>query len=261
MTTYATAFERREPFRMEYRLKRADGQYRWVLDTGVSRPTSDGTFTGYIRSCIDITERKSAEQSLRHNEAALLQSYAQIQDLAGRLITAQEAERMRIARDLHDDVCQDLAAVTVDISYLRQHGASLQTRAVQRASDLGSGTHGKRLSRKHSAGCRMVYARACCTSDRPCCSPARHTASKWNDNINYGSDPQQMKRQNRPASSWRCRCLGLRKRRCTTLCVMGMLATPPCRSHAARPMSRCRSPTMAAGSMWRLRVTTLAWAC
>jgi PAS domain S-box-containing protein len=131
VTTYTTAFDRREPFRREYRLKRADGEYRWVLDSGVSRPAPDGTFAGYIGSCIDITENKTAEQSLRDNTAALLRSHAHIQDLAGRLITAQEAERTRIARDLHDDVCQDLAAVSVDISYLRRRGGSLQTRDVQ----------------------------------------------------------------------------------------------------------------------------------
>jgi PAS domain S-box-containing protein len=54
-------------------------------------------------------------------------------DLAGRLISSQEAERARIAQDLHDGVCQDLAAVTVDLSYLRQRAGQLQTREVQDA--------------------------------------------------------------------------------------------------------------------------------
>jgi two-component system sensor histidine kinase UhpB len=48
-----------------------------------------------------------------------------IGDLPGRLITAQEAERARIARDLHDGVCQDVAAIGVDVSHLRQHGADM----------------------------------------------------------------------------------------------------------------------------------------
>jgi len=50
---------------MEYRLRRHDGQYRWILDRGNPRYTPDGTFAGYIGSCIDITERRQLEQKLR----------------------------------------------------------------------------------------------------------------------------------------------------------------------------------------------------
>src|SRR5262245_42457363 len=67
--TYLTAFEMRQPFTMEYRLRRADGEYRWVVDTGVPRMTPEGTFAGYIGSCIDITERKLAEETMRTAEA------------------------------------------------------------------------------------------------------------------------------------------------------------------------------------------------
>jgi two-component system sensor kinase FixL len=58
---YANSFDAREPFTMEYRLRRSDGEYRWVLDNGAPRVASDGTFLGYIGSCIDITERKQAQ--------------------------------------------------------------------------------------------------------------------------------------------------------------------------------------------------------
>ena len=58
METYIKAFDRREKFSMEYRLRRHDGEYRWILDIGVPRLNEDGSFAGYIGSCIDVTERK-----------------------------------------------------------------------------------------------------------------------------------------------------------------------------------------------------------
>jgi PAS domain S-box-containing protein len=66
--TYTVAFDARDRFQMEYRLRRADGEYRWILDTGVPRYAPDGTFAGYIGSCIDLTERNVAEEALRHQQ-------------------------------------------------------------------------------------------------------------------------------------------------------------------------------------------------
>jgi len=62
--TYMTAFERREPFEMEYRRMRHDGGYRWLKDQGVPRFSSDGTFDGYVGICFDITEIKDAQRFL-----------------------------------------------------------------------------------------------------------------------------------------------------------------------------------------------------
>ena len=62
--SFGDAFERRAPFTLEYRLRRHDGEYRWVLDTGTPRFEGDGTFAGYIGACVDITERKEAEATL-----------------------------------------------------------------------------------------------------------------------------------------------------------------------------------------------------
>ncbi|MBS4098565.1 MAG: PAS domain S-box protein, partial [Sulfuricella sp.] len=69
--SYRAAFARREPFRMEYRLKRHDGKYRWVLDSGVPRFDSQGEFTGYIGSCIDVSENREAVEALHESERTL----------------------------------------------------------------------------------------------------------------------------------------------------------------------------------------------
>jgi two-component system, cell cycle sensor histidine kinase and response regulator CckA len=64
MGIYSTAFDAREHFQMEYRLRRADGEYRWVLDNGAPRFAEDGTFAGYIGSCIDITNFKRNQEQM-----------------------------------------------------------------------------------------------------------------------------------------------------------------------------------------------------
>lgn len=56
--TYLKSFSARQPFRMEYRLKRRDGEYRWVEDTGVPRYEEDGNFSGFMGSTIDVSTRK-----------------------------------------------------------------------------------------------------------------------------------------------------------------------------------------------------------
>ncbi|WP_138506502.1 ATP-binding protein [Nostoc sp. PA-18-2419] len=61
LNTYANAFDARQRLEMEYRLRRFDGEYRWIFDVGVPRFTPEGDFLGYIGSCIDISERKAAE--------------------------------------------------------------------------------------------------------------------------------------------------------------------------------------------------------
>jgi PAS domain S-box-containing protein len=105
LETYTQAFDRREKFNMEYRLRRHDGEYRWVVDIGVPRFNADHSFAGYIGSCIDVTERKLAEEALS--------------SVSSRLIQAQELERTRIARDLHDDINQRLALLAVALEELR----------------------------------------------------------------------------------------------------------------------------------------------
>ncbi len=117
--SFARAIEARTGFLVEYRLRRADGVYRWLLATGVPKYGRDGSFAGYVGCDIDITERREAEDRTRESRAALELSHREIQHLAGRLIEAQDAERARIARDLHDDVSQQLAGLSIALSSLK----------------------------------------------------------------------------------------------------------------------------------------------
>lgn len=120
LQTYREAFDARRAFRMEYRLRRFDGEYRWVLDTGGPRFGTDGTFEGYIGSCIDITDQKQVEAALRAREQSLRQTREGLRKLAAKLLHAQEEERRRIAREMHDDWTQRLALLGIDFNTLEK---------------------------------------------------------------------------------------------------------------------------------------------
>jgi PAS domain S-box-containing protein len=121
LNTYTQAFDRREEFRMEYRLRRHDGEFRWILDIGVPRLNEEGSFVGYIGSCVDFTDRKLAETALA--------------GVSRRMIEAQEQERTRIARELHDDVGQRLALFSINLAQLHQ-GATNAPEIRRRAEGL-----------------------------------------------------------------------------------------------------------------------------
>jgi PAS domain S-box-containing protein len=112
---YCRGFDQRQTFRKECRLRRHDGQYRWVLDIGVPRFHKDGTFAGYIGSCIDVTESKQAEEAMS--------------DMARMLLEAQEQERARIARELHDDIGQRLALLAIDLEQLKANPSEIEITA------------------------------------------------------------------------------------------------------------------------------------
>ena len=113
----ALALEHRERFSKEYRLRRRDGVYRWMLDVAAPRINGDGQFAGFIGSASDITDQKMAQEAL--------------EKLGGRLIEAQESERTRIARELHDDICQRLSLLSLELqqTYEFSDGTDSQTKA------------------------------------------------------------------------------------------------------------------------------------
>lgn len=68
LNTYSSAFDARQPFHMEYRMRRHDGDYRWLIDHGIPHYEPDGTFSGYIGSCVDINDLKQVEETLREED-------------------------------------------------------------------------------------------------------------------------------------------------------------------------------------------------
>jgi PAS domain S-box-containing protein len=154
--TYSKAFDRRESFEMHYRLRRHDGEHRWILDRGVPRFNADGSFTGYVGSCIDDTERKLAEEAFS--------------TMSQRLIEAQEEERARIARELHDDISQRLAFLATNLDRLKheippsvaafgQEIGEVRKEVVHLATDVQSLSH-----RLHSSSLQHLGLLAAATS-------------------------------------------------------------------------------------------------
>ena len=68
LDTFDQAVIKRESYEMEYRMRRRDGEYRWLLDRGVPRWNADGALAGFIGFCMDVTVRKQAEDALRASE-------------------------------------------------------------------------------------------------------------------------------------------------------------------------------------------------
>ena len=120
-----TGFKKREPFTIEFRLRRKDGEYRWVLDTGTPRFEA-GKFVGYIGSCIDITERRQAEldHQLQSTELARVGRLALMGELAaslahevnnplGAMVANASAAQRMLARDALEP--EELKNVLTDI--------------------------------------------------------------------------------------------------------------------------------------------------
>ncbi len=121
-TANENALHRQQGFTKEYRLRRRDGAYRWMLDIAAPRVNGNGLFAGFIGSAADITDQKIAREAL--------------EKIGGKLIEAQEEERTRIARELHDDICQRLALLSMELEQANRgpngSGGSLKIEEIRR---------------------------------------------------------------------------------------------------------------------------------
>lgn len=105
-TANSEALRTRQFFSKEYRLRRKDGEYRWMLDVASPRRDGTGAFVGFVGSAIDVTDQKLAQKAL--------------EDIGYKLIEAQETERRRLARELHDDFSQRLALQCIELTQLEK---------------------------------------------------------------------------------------------------------------------------------------------
>jgi signal transduction histidine kinase len=155
---FERSYEQRAPFTMTYRLRRHDGTYRWILDSGVPRLLPDGAFAGYIGSAVDVTSHKLAEESLA--------------TLSQKLVEAHETERARIARELHDDIGQRIAIITMDldglsrslplpVTDLRTRIDGISDRSVALARDIQAISHSLHFGKLDRLGVAAASAAFC----------------------------------------------------------------------------------------------------
>jgi PAS domain S-box-containing protein len=157
LDTYTRVFDRRGRFELEYRLRRHDGEYRWVSDLGVPRYNPDGCFAGYIGSCMDVTERKIAEEALTN--------------MGRKLMEAHEEERTWIGRELHDDINQRIALVTIELDRWNQtagpssdthdHIRKISQRLVEIGEDIQALSHRLHSSKLEYLGIAVAAQSFC----------------------------------------------------------------------------------------------------
>lgn len=98
---------------LEYRLRHASGEYRWVLNQIIPRFSVSGDFAGHIGICLDITERKNAEEAIQASQFELRTLYE-------RLEVVRKEERCHLAREVHDQLGQIMSAAKIDIKLLEE---------------------------------------------------------------------------------------------------------------------------------------------
>jgi signal transduction histidine kinase len=130
-----------EAYETEYRIRGANGSYRWFRARAVPLRDPEGDIVKWYGTCSDIHDSKVLEQSIRDNAVELERMVdirtAELRRLSGRLMTLQDEERRRIAREIHDGLGQELAASKMILDGILAKDALPHTRrAASDASDL-----------------------------------------------------------------------------------------------------------------------------
>lgn len=135
---YTEAFDKREPFTMEYRLRRYDGEYRWILDPGLPRFDYKGNFVGYIGSCLDVTESKLAEKTLQKNEE-LLNDVGTIAKVGGWDIDLvnNQVHWTKTTYQIHDVAMDENFDLTKAILFFDTPGRSKLEKAIKNCIEKG----------------------------------------------------------------------------------------------------------------------------
>jgi PAS domain S-box-containing protein len=128
-----------DSYESEYRLRGADGEYRWFRARAVPLRDAGGKILKWYGTCSDIHDSKLLEQSIRDNTSQLEKMVdartAELRRLSGRLITMQDAERRRMAREIHDGLGQELVASKMIVDGM---AIDAPTPAVRQAADDAS---------------------------------------------------------------------------------------------------------------------------
>jgi PAS domain S-box-containing protein len=130
INVYSSHFDTRKDFRMQYRLRRHDGAYRWIDDTGIPRFSRDGTFVGYIGSCIDVHEHREIQSELRRR----LLEIAELN---------RQADAAMLAASIAHEINQPLAAIvfngTAGLRWLAMETPNVERARTTLSNIIGAG--------------------------------------------------------------------------------------------------------------------------
>lgn len=139
---FVEASEQRTVFRVDYRLRRHDGVYRWAIDAGRPWFGEDGSYLGIVGAVFDIHDRKLAEERLRglneRLEELVAERTSQIEALIRALTIAEQRERRRISQELHDDLQQTLFGLELRARLLTMNPSDDPAAVQSRIDDLRS---------------------------------------------------------------------------------------------------------------------------
>jgi PAS domain S-box-containing protein len=131
LANYTKAFDSRQDFKLQYRLKRHDGSYRWLLNSGVPRYEEDGSFAGYTGSCTDINAL--VEWNSLRKEQVYTDALEKVQDLNEQLIASNE--KMAAANEELTSTIEELQQAKVDLSLLNE---GLEEMVANRVEELAN---------------------------------------------------------------------------------------------------------------------------